>query len=94
MDYMIAVRNAKTGAEKSFYDKQQVADFLASPAGGKDWEGYAHLGDLPAPTVEAEPAAEVEEAPEVPAVVKVAAKVEAKPEAKTHTAPIKHTRKK
>ena len=49
---MIAIRNSKTGLEKTFADKQAVADFLHSEKKAADWEGHERLGNLPEPTVE------------------------------------------
>jgi hypothetical protein len=58
MQFLIPLRNAKTGEEKNFHTKQQVADFLDSREDDADWEGHAHLGALPEPTpVEPEEAA-------------------------------------
>lgn len=58
MRFPIPVRNAKSGLEKQFFDKQEIADFLATQETPEDWEGFAHLGELPKPT-----AAEVVEEP-------------------------------
>jgi len=50
MRFPIPVRNGKTGLEKNFFDKQEIADFLATQETPEDWEGFAHLGELPEPT--------------------------------------------
>ncbi len=55
MQFLIPLRNAVTGEEKNFHNKQQIADFLASREDDADWEGHACLGQLPEPT----PAGEV-----------------------------------
>jgi len=55
MQFLIPLRNAVTGEEKNFHNKQQIADFLASRDDDADWEGHACLGQLPEPT----PAGEV-----------------------------------
>lgn len=70
MRFPIPVRNAQTGEEKNFFDKQEIADFLATTENPADWEGWSHLGDLPAAT---EPVT-VEE-PQAPAEVEPVAPV-------------------
>lgn len=50
-----AIRHATSGLERSFEDKQAIADFFHaegnSPA---DWEGHQCLGELPAPATTGE----------------------------------------
>ena len=50
MNFLLPIRNTATGEERNFSDKQQIANFLASCADPQQWEGWAHLGNLPAAT--------------------------------------------
>jgi len=52
MNFLIPVRNVVTGLEKHFDSKQAVANFLATVENVEHWEGWGHLGELPAAIVE------------------------------------------
>ena len=47
---MIEIRNVETGHSRSFFTKQEIADFLADRPATENWEGYQNLGQLPAPS--------------------------------------------
>ncbi len=48
MNFLLPIRNVETGEERNFSDKQQIANFLAGCANPQQWEGWGHLGVLPA----------------------------------------------
>ncbi len=55
MNFLLPIRNAETGEERNFSDKQQIADFLATCANPQQWEGWSHLGPLPVAQIQAAP---------------------------------------
>lgn len=80
-----AIRHATTGLERSFEDKQAIADFFHaeghSPA---DWDGHQCLGELPTPTGVEQSAVE---APAAPAPRIAAKRAPAKPKAPVKAQP-------
>lgn len=96
MQFLIPLRNAATGEERNFHNKQEVADFLASREDDADWEGHTCLGKLPEPTPAGEDPVEPVpvETPEQAEALKVEAQAseqverEAKPTAEVAT-PVK-----
>lgn len=59
MKFGIEIRNIQTGAAHVLEDLQAVSNFLVGKVHA-EWEGFRHLGKLPAPTLspEAVPVAE------------------------------------
>ncbi len=55
MQFPIPLRNAETGEERNFHDKQAVSDFFGSGADHNVWTGWENLGELPLPTPPADP---------------------------------------